>query len=182
VPSAFAHGALGASLASLLPRQQRAFWVATVFAFLAAAPDLDVVSFRLGIPYEHPLGHRGASHSLFFAAFVALISFPFWKRTLREQAPLAAILTFVAIASHGILDAFTDAGLGIGLLIPFDNGRYFAPWRPILTSPLSVSRFFSGNGLTILASEAFWVGVPASVFFLLLALFRRFSKPSGDAT
>jgi inner membrane protein len=29
----------------------------------AMLPDADVVGFLLGIPYDAPLGHRGASHS-----------------------------------------------------------------------------------------------------------------------
>ena len=183
MPSAFAHAAVGASLATLLPREQRSVWAGAALAFLAAAPDLDVVAFRLGIPYEHPLGHRGASHSVFFAAIVALASFPFWRRLLGGKQALAVALTFVAVASHGVLDAFTDAGLGIGLLIPFENGRYFAPWRPILTSPLSISRFLSGDGLRILANEALWVGVPTAAFLLLVAAVRRFSgTQSGSDT
>jgi hypothetical protein len=41
------------------------FWITT--AALAMAPDLDVWAFRLGIPYQAPLGHRGFTHSLAFA-------------------------------------------------------------------------------------------------------------------
>ena len=69
-------------------------------------------------------------------------------------------LAFLATISHGALDAFTDAGLGVGFLIPFDDMRYFAPWRPLATSPLSVSAFFDGPALRILANEFVWVGMP----------------------
>ena len=41
-------------------------------------------------------------------------------------------MLFTAVAaSHGLLDAMTDGGLGIGLLTPFSSRRYFWPWRPI---------------------------------------------------
>src|SRR5215468_1372822 len=30
-------------------------------------PDFDVIAFRFGIPYEDQFGHRGFSHSFFFA-------------------------------------------------------------------------------------------------------------------
>lgn len=178
MPSAFAHAVVGGSLASVLPRGVRPAWLALVLAGLAASPDLDVVSFAFGIPYAHPLGHRGLSHSLVFAAFIAGASFPGWRRVLPAHAGLGAALTFVALASHGVLDAFTDAGLGIGLFIPIDNGRYFAPWRPILTSPLSVGAFFTARGLAVLANEALWVGVPALLFVAIAHLWHRSSGPA----
>ena len=37
------------------------------FSALSLAPDLDVVAFRLGIPYSAPWGHSGAAHSIFIA-------------------------------------------------------------------------------------------------------------------
>jgi inner membrane protein len=46
--------------------------LALVLVTLAVLPDLDVLGFHAGIPYEHPLGHRGLSHSLLFALVVGL--------------------------------------------------------------------------------------------------------------
>ncbi len=71
-------------------------------------------------------------------------------------------LLCLATASHGFLDAFTDAGLGIGFFIPLDNGRYFFPWRPLATSPLSVSAFLNGPALRIFTNELLWVGLPVA--------------------
>ena len=42
------------------------------FSVLALLPDADVIAFVFRIPYSAPWGHRGASHSLVFAALVAL--------------------------------------------------------------------------------------------------------------
>jgi inner membrane protein len=148
-----------------LPRSARRFWVPLVLAVVAAAPDLDVVAFRLGIPYAHPLGHRGLSHSLVFAALVALVSFPLWRLAKLEPARLAAVLTGCAVASHGLLDTFTDAGLGVGLLIPLTDARIFSPFRPLMTSPLSARAFFSQRGLGILANELCWIG-PVAVLIV----------------
>jgi inner membrane protein len=153
-------------------------WLPVVLASLATAPDLDVLAFRFGIPYDHPLGHRGFTHSLVFAALVAALSLLVWRRAIPAHAHLCAALTFLAVASHGVLDAFTDAGLGVGLLIPFDTGRYFAPWRPILTSPLSVAAFFSPHGMAVLANEALWVGAPTLLLVLLVTVLRRASDAS----
>ncbi|MHC4365405.1 MAG: metal-dependent hydrolase, partial [Planctomycetota bacterium] len=73
---------------------------------------------------------------------------------------------FVASASHGVLDALTDGGLGIALFSPFDTGRYFFPWRPLRVSPIGIDAFFRYGGLEALASDIVWVWLP-----LLGALF-----------
>jgi inner membrane protein len=176
VPSAFSHALVGASLTSFLPRRSRPVWAPLALACLAAAPDLDVVAFGLGIPYGHALGHRGLTHSVFFAAFVGAASLPFWRRAVPDRAGLGAILTFGAVASHGFLDTFTDSGLGVGLLIPLDERRFFAPWRPILTSPLSASAFLSTRAVPILINETVWVGIPTALLLLVIATARRAAR------
>ena len=173
MPSAFAHALVGASLSTVLPRRIRPTGFVLWLAALAAAPDIDVVAFAFGIPYLDPVGHRGFSHSLPLAAFVGALSVPLWRRAGTERSAFAGVLTFLALASHGLLDTFTDAGEGVGLLIPFENGRYFAPWRPIRTSPLDPARFFDGRGLAVLSNEAFWVGLPSLVFLTVAALVKR---------
>ncbi|MFT5145121.1 MAG: inner membrane protein [Rhodothermales bacterium] len=180
MPSAFAHAFLGASLGSLAPRKTRLIPLCLGLALAAAAPDLDVVGFALGIPYGHPLGHRGLSHSLAFAMGIGGLVFLFRRKPNRA---LIAALFGIAVASHGILDAFTDAGLGVGFLIPFDDTRFFAPWRPLLTSPLSISEFFEGRALRILANEAVWVGLPTLVGVLLVRFVRgQFPSSRRDLT
>jgi inner membrane protein len=178
VPSAFAHALVGASLAAAVSPRSRPVWLPLALAALAVAPDLDVLGLRLGIAYEHPLGHRGFSHSLATAALTGALSALVWRRVAPDGWRAFAVLTFVAVASHGILDAFTDAGLGIGLLLPLDDTRYFAPWRPILTSPLSVAAFLSPRGLAVLANEAAWLGIPAAAFVLVMRAARR--APRGS--
>ena len=72
-------------------------------------PDLDVIAFRIGIPYADAFGHRGASHSLVFALLMGLIAF-LSARAL--QAPRWWAFVFVALSglSHGLLDMLTDGG------------------------------------------------------------------------
>ena len=67
---------------------------------------------------------------------------------------------FIVTASHGILDAMTDGGLGVAFLAPFDNSRYFFPWRPVMVSPIGVAPFFSRYGLNVLLSEIVWIWEP----------------------
>lgn len=134
--------------------------VAVAGAIVTILPDLDVVSFRLGIPYEHPFGHRGFTHSIVFAMIVALLGT--WTLRLREHRRATFTFLFLCAMSHPILDAMTDGGLGIAFFAPFDNTRYFFPWTPIRVSPIGAG-FFSARGLETLRSELMWVWVPCVV-------------------
>jgi inner membrane protein len=79
----------------------------------------------------------------------------------------------IAAASHGLLDAFTNGGLGIALLAPFNNARYFAPWRPIEVSPIGLRAVLSREGMTVLSSEAEWVWLPAVMLVISGRLWTR---------
>src|SRR3954462_8971017 len=56
------------------------------FGALSLAPDLDVIAFRLGIPYSAPFGHRGAAHSLFVALALASVAALATRLTLDQIA------------------------------------------------------------------------------------------------
>ena len=161
--TAFTHGVVAAALTPLAPRSVPRRRLALVLVALAIIPDLDALGLRDGIPYGHPLGHRGFTHSLCFAAlggvFAAFVCTPLQARLSRTWWQVAG-LGALATASHGLLDAFTDAGLGVGFFLPFDSPRYFFSWRPLRTSPLSLSAFFSAHGARILANEILWVWLP----------------------
>ena len=43
-------------------------------------PDVDALGYWAGIPYDAPLGHRGFTHSLVFAALVAVGCAAFARR------------------------------------------------------------------------------------------------------
>ena len=179
--SAFTHAIAGIAIGTALgPRPvPTRFWF--ICATAAALPDLDGVGFWLGVPYESAFGHRGFTHSLFFAALlaasVALLAFRDGSADTRPRQLWLAF--FFATASHGVLDAMTTGGGGIAFFAPFVNERYFFPWRPILVSPMSVRRFFSARGMAVLASELVWVWIPAAVVAgTALLLRRRQADPS----
>lgn len=150
------------------------FWLLSVL--VAVLPDADVIGFSMGVPYGNVLGHRGFFHSLPFALVLSLFVVSVF---FRQQKPFSRswgkyILYFFLLgASHGILDAFTDGGLGIALLSPFDMKRYFAPWTPIEVSPIRLSGLLSKRGLTVLTSEIVWVWLPLGVVFILLRVTGR---------
>ena len=79
---------------------------------------------------------------------------------------------FLATASHGFLDAMTDGGLGVAFFSPFNNARYFFPWRPIRVSPIGLNRFFTERGLDVLQGELLWIWLPSA----LLAAFAWFCQ------
>jgi inner membrane protein len=130
-------------------------------------PDLDVLAFRLGIPYEHALGHRGFSHALLtagVAGLAAMLAAPWLGSTRR------AVLLFVALcmASHGLLDMLTDGGKGVALFWPFTEQRLFFPWHPVEVSPLRLDRILSARGLEVALSELRWIWLPATATSLAL--------------
>jgi inner membrane protein len=118
---------------------------------LSFLPDADVLAFRLGIPYGAPYGHRGAFHSLAFAALAGL-ALAAAAIVLRMPALVVGVAGAAVIATHGLLDTLTDGGRGIALLWPFTNERFFAPWRPIPVAPIG-PRVLSPAGLRLMAGE-----------------------------
>ena len=125
----------------------------------AVLPDIDALGFWLGIPYEHSFGHRGFTHSLPFAAVLAGLGSLFAPE-LGAVPWVAFGVLLVSAASHGLLDAMTNGGLGVALFSPFSNRRYFLLWRVIEVSPLTLPGLLSRRGLRVLASELRYVWVP----------------------
>lgn len=107
-----------------------------LLAAASFAPDVDVLAFRLGIPHYASLGHRGATHSLAFAC-LAGGAVGVAARLWGIPGLRVAVTVSVVMATHGVLDTFTDGGRGVALLWPFDKERFFAPWRPVPVSPLA---------------------------------------------
>ncbi|QSQ22601.1 metal-dependent hydrolase [Pyxidicoccus parkwayensis] len=122
-----------------------------LLSLLALLPDADVVGFKFGVAYAAPWGHRGASHSLVFATGMALVAMGV-ARALRAPVARWTALTFLAVASHGLLDSLTDGGLGAALLWPFSNERFFAPVHPLPVSPIG-TRMLSARGLYVVGVE-----------------------------
>ena len=146
--------AIGLALGSrVIPRRLLEFGV-----IASILPDADVAAFRFGIPYGNVFGHRGFTHSIFFAVLVGMMFARFSKIGRAQPWTVFSFTAFAAI-SHGLLDALTNGGLGVGFFTPFSSQRYFFPADWIEVSPIGAG-FFSARGLAVLRSELLVVWLP----------------------
>ena len=129
---------------------------------------------RFGITSQHMLGHRGLTHSsMFAAALSALLSFTLF-RNAQGSHWLIFLFLFLSTLSHALLDMLTNGGLGVALLAPFSNARYFFPWRPIEVSPIGIGSFFSEWGMRVIVTELKWVWLPSGIMFTVGQIARRY--------
>jgi len=153
----------------------------------------------MGVRYEDPWGHRGATHSFAFALIVGVATGIMarlrsdrkqhgsafaqnpgdalrrdrsaWQaRWFKRPALRTALFAIVVLATHPILDTMTDGGLGCALFWPFDLTRYFAPWQPIQVAPIGLA-FLSPYGAIVALSEMV-LFLPLFVFALRTSDFR----------
>lgn len=167
MPTVFAHALVPAAIGLGLGRRRIPPRLLIAGAVAAMLPDADVVAFKFGIAYADALGHRGASHSIVFALLLGALAACF-HRLLRTQAWAAFLFVACSVLSHPLLDMLTNGGLGVALLWPWSEQRFFAPWQVIEVSPFA-HRFFSARGVEVLWSEARWIGVPALLLMATLA-------------
>lgn len=168
----FTHPAPAVVLAAGLGSRVISLRLAMTAVACTLLPDADVVGFKLGIKYTNILGHRGFSHSLVLAFAVGCLGF-ICAPWLRAKRWLAFVVCSGALASHILLDALTDGGLGVAAFWPFSDTRYFLPWRPIAVSPISPRAFFTQRGLDVLYSEFIWVWLPCLFIIVLLWWIRK---------
>jgi inner membrane protein len=177
VPSIFSHAIFATVIGKACVSKQPPFhfWVLT--AVCAMLPDADGIAFVLRIPYGSMLGHRGITHSIFFAAVVGLVAGMITFVTTRGQFSRTGLVIYFALVtlSHPLLDALTNGGRGVALFAPLDGARYFFPWRPIEVSPIGLE-FFSERGLEVIASEIVWVWLPALLIWSAVWIYRKSRK------
>jgi inner membrane protein len=86
---------------------------------------------------------------------------------------------FLAMASHGFLDAFTNGGPGVAFLAPFDDTRYFFPWRPVVVSPIGID-ILSAWGVRTVTSELIWIWTPTAALLTAAWLARAWASPRRE--
>lgn len=167
--SLFGHGLVGYTFSKAIDQKKNRM-VLVIAIISAILPDIDVLAFYFGIPYAHPFGHRGFTHSIVFALLWAFsLSFMFKKK----ERLIYGLVLFLSTVSHGVLDAFTTGGKGIGFFIPFSYERYFFPLQVIKVSPIGIGKFFSEWGKQVIINELKYIAAPCCLVLLFLHFLKR---------
>lgn len=142
-----------------------------VAAVAAAAPDIDgLFKHFLHLPTSSIYAHRGAAHSLFVALAAGLIAAVF-HRALGVRRLLAGVVVAASMASHGLLDMMTNAGLPVAYLWPLSSMRFFADWRPIQSGHVGMAHLFA-DAIVRLRLELFQLILPMLAVALAIRVVR----------
>ncbi|MFL5328797.1 MAG: metal-dependent hydrolase [Gemmataceae bacterium] len=173
--TSYTHAIVGAGLVQLYRpgRHRVVYW--SIAALLAVIPDIDALS---SASYGAMLGHRGYTHSIVFALWIAFFAATLTYRLLQANLWKLTGAYFLAAASHGLLDALTYGGMPIPFFWPATNDR-FGNWGPIPVADISWE-IPSPWRSRALRSEMIWVWIPTVVFVIVLAVFRSCRRCSGN--
>ena len=176
--SIFSHAFVSFALGKSFSKKQQTSKLLLLAIICAIIPDADVIGFYFNVSYGSFWGHRGFSHSFVFALlFSLLITFLFYKKQFLTKKGLVLFLFFfLCTASHAVLDAMTTGGKGVALFSPFNTARYFFWWRPIQVSPIGIANFFGERGFKIIQSELIWIGIPGTIYMLIMLFLHKFKK------
>ena len=178
----FTHGYIGLSLFYIYKKSilaqalgKRKYLTLFLFIMCSIIPDIDIITLYMGIPYGAVFGHRGFTHSIFFALILPLlliVAFYRNPKVFSRDNVILYSLFFLSTMSHSILDALTNGGHGVAFFAPFYNHRFFFPITPIQVSPLSIQGIFSWRIVYVLASELFIVVIPISALSMIITKFQ----------
>ncbi|MHA7844928.1 metal-dependent hydrolase [Serratia sp. D1N4] len=139
---------------------------------LAMLPDADVLAFKFGVAYGNAFGHRGFTHSLFFAALMPTLAL-LLCRWFKAPPLKSGLFLFVSLLSHSLLDSITTGGKGVGWLWPWSDERFFAPWQVIRVAPFSLAKYLTPSGHAVMVSELQWVWLPGLILMTVLIVWRK---------
>ena len=179
MPSIFTHPLIGLAAAKMLPIRYKTkrFWA---LSFLCPfIPDWDGIGFYLGLPHEHFFGHRGFTHSIFFAAILGIVIVAVFFRgggIFSKRNTLLAIYFASITLSHGILDALTNTSNGVAFFSPIISTRYSFGFTPIESSPLSPAEFFGQAGYNVILNEIAVIWIPLATIVIVASIARGLIK------
>jgi inner membrane protein len=163
----YTHAVVGLGIAQLYTPGRMRWFYCVLAALLAVFPDFDAFS---SAAYGSILGHRGFTHSLVFSLWLAVLAASLTFRRFQSNLWVLTGVFFLALASHGLLDALTRGGMPIPFFWPFTEQRY-GNWGPIPVADLAF-QIPDPRQSRALRSELLWVWLPTGAFVGLLVLFR----------
>jgi inner membrane protein len=166
----YTHAVAGLAVAGLCAPRPMPWPYWCMAALLPIIPDLDVFS---TLAYGAPLGHRGITHSLAFAALVGAAAAAVTFRYFRVRWWLLACVFFIILASHGLLDACNKRSMEIPFFWPLET-RY-GNWGPLPVSDLAFELPDPRTSRAV-RSELVWVWLPLGVLVGLVTAYRRLRR------
>ena len=166
----YTHAAVGLGLARLYTGRPMPWTYWGLAAVLPIIPDLDVFSTAA---YGDAMGHRGLTHSLLFATVLGTAVAAATYRFFRVRWWSLAILFFLIIASHGLLDAMTTGGEQVPFFWPL--GVRYGYWGPIPVSDIAFELPNPWRSRAIRA-ELLWIWLPMTVAVVAVTVHRRLKR------
>ncbi len=175
MPSLVSHAVVGLAVGIAISTKHPDHSFVWLSVIASCFPDIDGLSFALGIPYKSLFGHRGFFHSILFAILlsstIVYLYFP-EARLFSVSWFFYESIFFLITMSHGILDAMTAGGMGVAFFSPFSQKRYLFPWKPLVACPLTLKDFFSEWGKIVAKSEFMWIWLPSFAIIVLSIWFK----------
>ena len=177
MPSAIGHAIFALSLSPFRPYNNKLLLSLILAMVCSTIPDLDVIGFEAGIRCGAVWRPRGFSHSFLFSLITGIaVSYLFFNEECETKTDrfLISFFFFIITLSHGLLDAMTDGGLGVGFFIPVNNERFFFPIRPIPVSSMHIEAFFTSFGFSIFKQEMKFIGFVTGLVILSGYYWRKY--------
>jgi inner membrane protein len=165
MPTPITHAIASVALAKIIMKENSGYKILFWSVVCATLADIDFIGYFLGVPINNFFGHRGFTHSIFFAFIISwLVCLVFFREFKFNKNKLFLFINFFLIGlTHPILDFITSKHYGVALLSPFSNHRFIFPWAPINDSIGDVGVW---NYYKIL----FWQVLGVEVCIILLSL------------
>ena len=165
MPSSIGHALAATAVgAVVLPtRMPRRVWLAGVVC--AVLLDLDAIGRPFGRGDISWLGgHRALTHSIAFALVLGVVVSRAVRLTADDPVSRTRLAAFLvlATATHGVLDAFSEYGLGVQFLAPFSTKRFHAP-RLTFAGPWQEILWIWGPAVMVMAAGFSWHRRPKSL-------------------
>ncbi len=171
----------------LVPKELPPRRLALAALLCSCLPDVDLLAFAYDVRPPDALAHRGLTHSLAFAAALALVlTAAFFPRRVLQPGQLKRLwaVIFAAGASHGLIDAFTQGDVGVALLWPLTSHRFLLPLHPVPVAPLGADEVLGRWGALVVFNELLLLWVPVLLIAGAVAARRagRSLERLGDLT